>query len=398
MLRAAIVCRDQDLSVSLTEALSQFSQVAVLRSVNVYPSGQQLVRFLRAHAPDVIFLSVEDMAYVQEVITALETTAPGVSLVAIHRSLQPQVLLETMRVGIREFLAAPFQMTALQETLGRLKDKYKQKPAGVDSTDLLYSFLPAKAGSGTSTVAVNVAFALSRMEDMNSLLLDFDLNSGMVRFMLKLDNAYSLLDAAEHASEMDENLWPQLVTSMGQLDVLHAGTINPNYRIEPSQLRYLINFARRNYKVVCADLSGNMERYSVEVMHESKRIFLVCTPEIPSLYLACEKYKYLQQLELGDRVSLVMNRSNRRDLIGDHEVQQLVGLPVQISLPNDYLGVHKAVTAAKPVDPASVLGRQYTTLAQSMVARPSAPLPQQKKRFVEFFSLGAQRSSPYSGG
>lgn len=393
MIRAAIICRDEALSASLNEALAQFTEVAVLRSVNVYPSGLQLVRLVRAHVPDVLFLAVDDMAYVQEVAQTLEANAPGISLVAIHPTLEPQLLLEVMKLGIREFLSAPFEITALQDTLGRVKEAHSRKPAVLDSTDLLFSFLPAKAGAGTSTVAVNVACALAQMDDTSTLLVDFDLNSGMVRFMLKLENAFSILDAAEHAAQMDENLWPQLVTSMGTLDVLHAGSINPNYRIEPIHLRHLIDFARRNYRVVCADLSGNMERYSIEVMHESKRIFLVSTPEIPSLYLAREKYKYLQQLDLGDRVSLVLNRANRRDLIGDQEVQELVGLPVQISLPNDYLGVHKALTAGRPVQPNTVLGRQFVALAQTMLSKVPSQNAQPKRRFVEFFSLSAQRPS-----
>lgn len=393
MLRATIICHDQELSSSLNSVLTEFSGIAVLRSANTHPTGLQLVRFVRAHAPDIIFLSVADMSYVSEVASCIEAHAPGVSLVAIDEELAPQKLLEVMRFGIREFLVAPFEIEKIQETLNRLRELHTRKPATIDATDLVYSFLPAKAGAGASTIAVNAAFALSRMEDMTALLMDFDLNSGMIRFMLKLENTYSILDAAEHASEMDEALWPQLVTNIGQMDAIHAGNINPNYRIEPVQLRYLMNFARRNYRVVCADLSGNMERYSLEIMHESKRIYLVCTPEIPSLYLACEKFKYLQQMDLGDRVSLLLNRANRKSLIGDQEIEQLVGLPVQMSLPNDYVGVHKSVTTARPVDPESVLGQQYSALAHSMAARQPIVKTQSKRRFVEFFSLAAQRDA-----
>ena len=50
--------------------------------------------------------------------------------------------------------------------------------------------------------------ALSRVPNTHVLLSDFDLNSGMIRFMLKLDNAYGVTDAAEHALNMDESLWP----------------------------------------------------------------------------------------------------------------------------------------------------------------------------------------------
>ena len=78
---------------------------------------------------------------------------------------------------------------------------------------------------------------------------------------------------------MDENLWPQIVTKCGRLDVVHAGVLNPEIRIENIQIQHLLDYARRNYKVVCADLSGNLEKYSMEIMHESRKIFVVCTPE-----------------------------------------------------------------------------------------------------------------------
>lgn len=393
MLRVVIISRDVELTESLKNVLAELSHVAVLRTVNGAPNGLQLTRLLRAHAPDVLFVGVDDMSYVRELTQSVEASAPGLPLVAVHRTCSPELLLDVMRTGIREFLSAPFQINALAEILSRIRDIQSRRPQVFAATDLTFAFLPAKAGVGASTIALNAAFAVSRIPDTQALLVDFDLNSGMARFMLKLDNAYSLLDAAEHAAEMDENLWPQLVSSFDSLDILHAGTINPNYRLEPVQLRHLLTFVRRNYNVICADLSGNMERYSIEVMHESKRIFLVCTPEIPSLYLASEKYKYLQKLELADRVSLIVNRVNKRDLISRQEIEQVIGLPVQFSFINDYQAVHKSVTVAKPVDPVSALGRQYSALAHSMLSKPVPKLLPQKRKFVEFFTVAPVRST-----
>ena len=126
---------------------------------------------------------------------------------------------------------------------------------------------------------------------------------------------------------------------------------------------------RRNYRVVCFDLSGNLERYSLEIMHESKRIMLVCTPEIPSLHLAREKYMYLKQLELGDRVCILLNRCQKRPMITPQQIEQLLGLPVHMTLPNDYHGVQRALTLGRWVEPTSDLGKQFMLLAQSMVER-----------------------------
>jgi Flp pilus assembly CpaE family ATPase len=194
-------------------------------------------------------------------------------------------------------------------------------------------------------------------------------------------------DAAEHALEMDESLWPTMVTSVEKLDVLHAGKLNPDFRIEPTQIRHLMEFMRRNYSALCFDMSGNLERYSLEIMHESKRIFLVCTPEIPSLHLAREKYLYLKQLDLGERVSVLLNRYPKRSLITPQQIEQLLGVPIYMTFPNDYQGVQRAMTAGRWVEQGSELGRQFTALASAMLETRPTAAPEAKKRFIEFFSV-----------
>ena len=71
----------------------------------------------------------------------------------------------------------------------------------------------------------------------------------MIGFMLKLENPHSVTHAAENAFQMDENLWRQLISSCGALDVLPAGKIDVGVRIEPAHIRSLLDFARRHYQV-----------------------------------------------------------------------------------------------------------------------------------------------------
>jgi Flp pilus assembly CpaE family ATPase len=240
------------------------------------------------------------------------------------------------------------------------------------------------------------------LPDTNTLLTDFDLNSGMLRFMLKLDNPYCVTDAAEHSLDMDESLWPTMVTTLENLEVLHAGKLNPDFRIEPTQIRHLLEFFRRNYRALCMDLSGNLEKYSLEIMHESRRVFLVCTPEITSLHLAREKYLYLKQLDLGERVSVLLNRCQKRSLITPQQIEQLLGLPVHMTFPNDYQGVQQALTEGRWVVPHSDLGKQFTALAQSMIEVRQTPstvaVTPEKKRFLEFFSVVPGKGVKKSAG
>ncbi len=180
-----------------------------------------------------------------------------------------------------------------------------------------------------------------------------------------------------------------MVTSFGRLDVLHAGKLNPNFRVDSVQIRQILDFARRNYQAICIDLSGNLEKYSTEIMHEAKRVFLVCTPEITSLHLAREKLQYLQSLELGSRVSLLVNRAQKRSLINAPQIEQLLRMSVHQTFPNDYNGVQRALQDGKAVDPASDLGKQFEILARTMLAakKPTDDAKEPKKKLAEYFSI-----------
>jgi len=387
MLRGLIICPDEGLSERLEAALADLGLVTITRRMDHYPNAIELLRFLRAHAPQLIFLSVASLVKAMEVAAEVEKNTPGVQIFAVNDTCDPQLLLELMRAGIREFTSLPFDRYTLGESLQRISDALHARPPEIEVTDQVFSFLPSKAGVGTSTIALNAAMALSRLPNARVLLSDLDLNSGMIRFMLKLDNGYSVIDAAEHSLEMDESLWPQMITPVEACDILHAGKINPDYRMEPSQLRHLMEFMRRNYRTLCFDLSGNLEKYSLEIMHESKRIFLVCTPEIPSLHLAREKYLYLRQLDLADRVSVLLTRCQKRPLITPQQIEQLLGLPVLMTSPNDYQGVHRALTFGRWVDVSSELGKQCGALAQTIAQDRGLHTVEKKPKISEYFSI-----------
>jgi pilus assembly protein CpaE len=371
----------------LEQALTNLGEVSIPRIIHAYPNALELVRTLRAHAPDVIFLSFENIEKAQDAVRFLEKEAEGVQIIGVHRELDATVLRESMRVGVREFVAYPFDRTHLVDSLKNAAAVLERRPAGYQATTQIFSFLPSKAGVGTSTLALNVSSALSRRPDTRVLLSDFDLNSGMVRFLLRLTNEYSVLDAVEHSMAMDEHLWPQLVTTIQNMDVLHAGRINPSLRIEPNQIRNLVQFMRRNYQALCFDLSGNLERYSLEIMQESKRVLLVCTPEIPSLHLAREKMQYLRSVDLDGRVGVVLSRVTKKPVFTVKQVEEILGVPVIATIPNDYLGVNRATAEAGVVRPNTDIGKRYEQFANDLVEARSAPNADGKKKFLEFFAV-----------
>src|ERR1700736_2061585 len=125
MLRGIIICPDADLSERLEALLTEIGIVSVTRTLDRYPNALELVRFLRAHAPQVIFVSTESTTKALEIAREVEKNTPGVQMVAISRFMDPQILLEVMRAGIREFASLPFDRQTLTESLLRIKEDRK---------------------------------------------------------------------------------------------------------------------------------------------------------------------------------------------------------------------------------------------------------------------------------
>jgi pilus assembly protein CpaE len=389
VFQSVIIGPDRELCGRLQSALEATGDVEVARTFDHYPAAIDLVRALRAQAAELLFISFESVEKAQETIQRLEAEASHVQVVGFDRRMDLAVVRESMRIGLREFLADPFERSSVLEALDHLKKLLHRRPASYGATDQIFSFLPSKAGVGASTIALNVSAALARTPETRVLLTDFDLTSGMIRFMLKLSNTNAVTDAIENAVRMDEQLWPQLVSNVGGLEVLHAGRVNPNYSIEPAQIRGLVAFMRRNYKALCFDLSGNLEPYSMELMQESKRIILVCTSEIPSLHLAREKMQFLRTLDLDGRISVVLNRVHKKAAFTKNEVEELLGAPVVNVFPNDYVAVNLALSEGTALPASTALGMAFSSFAKSLIEKNSQPAVH-KRKFFELFAVPPQ--------
>jgi pilus assembly protein CpaE len=388
MLQGIIICPDEALSTKLEVATRATGEISIGRVLNFYPTGTDLSRAVREHALEMVFLSFDQLEDAREVVRFLEVEADGIQIIAIGHQMDQKLIREAMRVGVREFLAEPFTRQTLLETIAAVKGLVERKPSMRGSTNQTFAFLPAKPGAGASTIALNVSAAMARRPDTHVLLADFDLSSGLMRFMLKLENAYSVTDALQNAAHMDESLWPKMITTLDELSVLHSGCVNPSLCVETSQVRALIDFLRHKYQAVCFDLSGNMERYALEAMQDCKRILLVCTPEISSLQLAREKLFYLASCGLDARVSVILNRTQKKGAFSKEQSEEILGVPIRRCFPNHYVEVTRAIAAGSAVSPRTDLGEAFVQFSRELMEdRQIAESTANKRKFLEFFGI-----------
>jgi pilus assembly protein CpaE len=371
----------------MEQITSWTSCATVEHVVECYPDAKKWERLVRTVVPEAVFVDVHDVPKAIANAQQVQYIVPGAQVVGVGESSDPGVLMELMRAGFREYLPFPFEDSDFLAMVDRISLRCAESPVAANLSEAVISFLPAKSGCGCSTVAANAAVRISQMPDAKALLMDLDLNSGLLGFMFKLKSEMGLYEGADNSAKLDEALWRKLVSPVGELDVVQSGTLDPRRRVEAEQVRKVLHFAQRLYSVICLDHSGNLEKYSLELLRDSRKIFVVCTPEIPAVHLARKKVQLLQNLDLGDRTAILLNRGGKNSLISTSEIEKLLGIPVTLELPNDYTGVHQALTRGTSVPADSELGRGFTELAHIALGRKFEQETPARRGLLDLFSF-----------
>lgn len=299
-------------------------------------------------------------------------------------------LLELMQVGIRD-VVSQFSYREVWQAANRAASNLAC--AGQSLADL-YSFVPAKPGCGATTLATNATAVAAALAEEPTLLLDFDLRLGVTSFLLKAEGGHTIVDALAQAGRLDRDLWSTLVSQIGNLHLLGSGPVDFSRPIPTDCFTELLSYAMRQYSVVAVDLPGAMEDHECEALMRSKKIFLVCTPDIGALHVARRKVSWLSDLHLTSRVSLLLNCVGRRNTLSVGDIERIVQLPVSHLIPESAKEVTRAAQDGTLIEGSSALAKQIAKIAAEMTGgRRAAKKSNAVRRFVEYFSISAAREA-----
>jgi pilus assembly protein CpaE len=367
-LASLLIAPDRDLARQLTATLSEARTFQILSELKSYPQEQTLDLRLRQIQPEVVLLDLAtDFEAASALLRQIASMVPPVHVIGLHRSNDADVLIRSLRAGAHEFLHAPFDVAAQREAVARIRRLREPEAGAAPESGKVVVFSSTKPGSGASTLAVQTAFSLKRLTGKRILLADLDVMGGSVGFALKLNSAYSLMDALERSDQLDPGLWSTLITSTGGVDVLPAPEVAMTDGVEPTRLHEVIEYARMLYDWVVVDLPTIFHRISLFALTEADQSFLVSTAELPSLHLARRAVGLLGQLGFGrDRFQMVINRLSNREGISATDMEKILNCPVFSTFPNDYYALHRVVTRAESLPPDSDLGRAIESVSSRL--------------------------------
>jgi pilus assembly protein CpaE len=334
--------------------------------------------------PDALLVEISRLRDpLEEVVRRVRSVSADVMLVALHPSAEPETILGAMRAGVNEFLHPPLESNlrrALERKAAeRMHHRDHNSPGG-----RTIGFMSAKGGCGATTIACHTAVELGREGNRKVLLADFDVDAGIVGFLMKVKSPYSVLDAINNLHRLDISYWKALVSNgLPGLEIIPApSALALKQQPKQEQLRHVLGFLRSNYDFAVADLGRSLNRVAVGALEELDEAYLVTTLEVPALHQAKQIVQTLLDSGFGkNRLRLVLNRVPKRVDVTPDELEKMLGLPTFAMLPNDYPELYDCYSEGKLLPRSSNLGQHLARLAAKISGVQTQPA---KKKFSLF--------------
>src|SRR5580700_7903509 len=369
-LSVVIVAPDNEQRTMLQVLVDGTTVARTVHTCASFPvaAADPMTRRVRTANPDVtlVDIPVDNPTLALRAIELLHQEMPDGAVFAIGTLSQPQVIVNAMRAGAREFIERPTTTTDLLEAFVRLTSaQRKNRQEGLRGK--VFSVVNAKGGNGATTVAVNLALALQSAYGQTALV---DLAPlGHAALHMNLKPAFTVADATRNLHRMDASLLESFMTRhSGGLQLL-AGT-NVPAGVDPSTAEFvrLFDMLVTHYRYVIVDASSRFDAASRLIASLSETVLLVACSDVASLWSAARVQQYLGETGGRERVRLVLNRYRKVPGFSEADAEAAVGAKLLWRIPNQYFAISGAIDRGTPVmdQRTSEIARCFSGLAQEL--------------------------------
>lgn len=350
-LSVVIVATDNEQRALLQVLVDGTNVARTAHSCASFPvaAADPVTRRVRAANPDVTLVDIpaDNPTQALRAIELLQQEMPEAAIFAIGNLNQPQVIVNAMRAGAREFIERPTNTTDLLEAFVRLTTAQRRgRQEGLRGK--VFSVINAKGGNGATTVAVNLALALQSAHGQSALV---DLAPlGHAALHMNLKPVFTVSDATRNLHRMDASLLESFMTRHGGGLQLLAGSNIPA-ALDPSTAEFvrLFDMLVTHYRYVVVDASSRFDAASRLIASLSETVLLVACSDVASLWSAARVHQYLSESGSRERVRLVLNRFRKVPGFSEADAEAAVGAKLIWRVPNQYFAISTAIDRGTPV-------------------------------------------------
>ncbi len=365
-LNAAIVDNDAANRQELANFLSGFG----INVVAQYAQCEQVAASLgRTDSPQLVIINLDpNPGEALKKVGHLPRQHPATSFFAMSQTLDPNLLMEAMHLGVREFIPVPIQEQKFSASIERVASQF-----GMGKKARIVHVIPTIGGCGSTTVACNVAASLAA-SGSKTVLADLDLIRGGAASSFDVRPRYTIADVMSSDEKVDKQLLDNALSvhRSSQLSILARPELpEDTQRVTQPGLQRLLNVLGRMYDCVVLDSVMSIDPIYATALQASDLNIIVMQLNVPSCRNAERFVGAMRRMGIeASKIRIVVNRYVKKG--GDiepEEVEKALGLKISWLIPNDFKNAIAAINFGEPVvirSPRSEMAVSLSQLAQSL--------------------------------
>lgn len=300
----------------------------IMAAVQVYQSQPTPnVLIVETHGSRDVILS--------ELAALAEVCQPDSKVIVVGHLNDVILYRELIRQGVSEYLVAPLHQLQVIETVSSLYQNPKSAPLG-----RVIAFVGSKGGVGSSTIAHNAAWLISRQHGTETIITDLDLAFGTAGLNFNQDVSNGILDALGQPERVDSTLIERLLTKLGdKLSLLSGpGGVDREFNVEAHAVEAIFNAMRSSVPCIVVDVPNLWAPWVKYTLMNADQVIITATPELASLRNTKNLIDLLKQARPNDPPpKLILNQVGvpKRPEIPAAEFGKAVGVDVSCVIPYD---------------------------------------------------------------
>jgi len=252
-----------------------------------------------APTPNLILLESrsEPKQLLEQLAQLSEYCDPSSKVVVIGHYNDVGLYRELIRSGISEYVIAPVSMTDIVSVVSSIFVDPESEPIGRS-----IAFIGAKGGVGSSTIAHNVAWAMSSLFKSEVVIADLDLAFGTANINFDQDPAQGIAEAVFSPERVDEVYLDRLLAQCAEhLSLLAApSTLERVYDFDAEAFSQIIETAQRSAPLLVLDVPHIWSGWAKSTLIKADEIVITATPELANLRNTKNMVDMLKRLRPND--------------------------------------------------------------------------------------------------
>lgn len=340
MESAKILVIDQDI------ANRQFlAQMLQKKSYAVFQAatGNEGIQQATQTAPDMIIFDtnlsdLRPLEFIQKVKQNQHIAA--IPVVVLTSKSDPEEMRQCIEAGCAEYyIKSGMVMIAMVDAIPRLliegKRLQSEKRRG-----LLFVFLSAKGGTGTTSLCANIAMSLCRhLSPSTAAVVDMALPFGTIAQLVGCpEGPFNLVSVSE---DPGKNVTPEffqknLLSPANWLFRLLPGSPDPDaaQRLNVAAIQPIVDALRAEFDYVVLDVGRSLSKVTMPIIQEADLLGIIVSTDQSTVTLTKKFWSYLaSQGYPAEKAFPILNRAVGLEGLTKTEAEKIIGLEIKLMMP-----------------------------------------------------------------